>query len=212
MSEWNTHYTRAKSALGYPDENLVRLLSRWMRQSEGKSAPAVLDLGCGSGRHLKLLRDLGIAYPVGSDGSFQGLEISRSAEAPVVQCFNTALPFKDQTFDAVIAWGSLHYAKKAETKIMIDEIKRVLKKEGFLFGTLRNSSDTLLRKGQEIGTNEWVTNLDDIAGSLVSFYTENEVRELFETTFFLELGSMERSSIGNLNDKVAHWVFQGRKL
>ncbi|EMO77537.1 hypothetical protein LEP1GSC127_2726 [Leptospira kirschneri str. 200801925] len=27
-SAWNFHYTRTKSRLGYPDENLVRMLSK----------------------------------------------------------------------------------------------------------------------------------------------------------------------------------------
>ena len=55
---WNKHYTREKSILTYPDENLVRLLKNYLNKKNTSELNAV-DIGCGSGRHVSLLKDNG---------------------------------------------------------------------------------------------------------------------------------------------------------
>ena len=42
--EWDLHYTRGKSALTYPDENLVRLLGRELNSRKAAGLKA-LDTG-----------------------------------------------------------------------------------------------------------------------------------------------------------------------
>ena len=50
---WDSHYAKEKSKLVFPDENLVRILSRI------PTTGAALDHGAGSGRHTILLKSYG---------------------------------------------------------------------------------------------------------------------------------------------------------
>lgn len=176
-----------------------------------KNLPA-LDLGCGSGRHLKLLSESGFIYPVGTDISMNGLMLAKDINGTVlVQSENKALPFKNSSFGSVVAWGSLHYTRKINLPLMIDEIKRVLITGGRLSATLRSSADTCLKSGTLTGNDEWTTDLADISGTTVSFFDEMELKDLFSDFTALKYGLIERTLVGDLTKKVSHWVFTAEK-
>ncbi|HPS58098.1 MAG TPA: class I SAM-dependent methyltransferase [Spirochaetota bacterium] len=209
--EWNLHYTRGKSALSYPDENLVRMLSHELAARRTKQLRA-LDTGCGSGRHLFLLKDRGIDFAAGSDYSYNALDICRkSGEKLLVNCDNRTLPFRDSAFDIVIAWGSLHYSHKDETHRMVNELLRITADGGVVLATLRRDNDTYLRTGEHLGNNVWRTSLNDLDGSTVSFYSEDEVNGLFSGFGGLKVGFMERSIVGDTTKVISHWVISARK-
>lgn len=209
--EWNLHYTREKSALSYPDENLVRMLSHELDARRTKKLRAI-DTGCGSGRHLFLLKDRGIEVAVGSDYSLTALDICRaSGEKLLINCDNRKLPFRDSSFDIVIAWGSLHYSLKDGTHSMVNELQRITAAGGVLLATLRRDNDTYLRTGEHLGNNVWRTKLDDLEGSTVSFYSEDEVKGIFSSFNELKYGYMERSIVGDTSKVISHWVISARK-
>ena len=87
----------------------------------------VLDVGCGSGRHLSALRAVGSA-PVGVDIDMAALV--RSAEiGPVACAVAEALPFADASFDGVICSVVLPYV---EERRALAEVARVLRPGGLL--------------------------------------------------------------------------------
>ncbi|HQO39482.1 MAG TPA: class I SAM-dependent methyltransferase [Spirochaetota bacterium] len=209
--EWDIHYTRGKSALTYPDENLVRLLGHELTSRKATGLRA-LDTGCGSGRHLFLLENRGMEFSAGTDYSLNALEICRaSGQKLLVNCDNRALPFRDSSFDIVIAWGSLHYSLKDETRAMASELLRITAPGGVLFATLRRDNDTYLRTGEHLGNNVWRTKLDDLEGSTVSFYSEDEVKLIFSGFGELKYGFMERSIVGDRSKVISHWVISARR-
>ncbi|HOQ12674.1 MAG TPA: class I SAM-dependent methyltransferase, partial [Spirochaetota bacterium] len=69
---WEQHYKKEKSLLSYPDENLVRMLALYLREQKNTSDLIAIDLGCGTGRHLKLLEDFNMKT-IGADFSFNAL-------------------------------------------------------------------------------------------------------------------------------------------
>lgn len=209
--EWDLHYTRGKSALNYPDENLVRMLSHELAARPNANLRA-LDTGCGSGRHLFLLKNRGIDFSVGTDYSLNALDICRkSGEKLLINCDNRALPFRNSSFDIVIAWGSLHYSLKEETGNMVNELLRITAAGGVLLATLRRDNDTYLRTGEHIGNNVWRTKLKDLDGSTVSFYREDEVKSIFSGFSDVKYGFMERSIVGDTSKVISHWVVSARK-
>ena len=210
FASWEKHYTRQKSALAYPDENLVRMLTPWLA-SRDRSALCALDLGCGSGRHLALLSESGVEHCIGSDVSAHALEIAASFGKPLVQCDNRALPFKDGAFDIVVCWGSLHYGDKKSFARQVGEIHRVLRPGGALFGTLRSSFDTMMRKGRDLGGDVWVTELSDIESSIVSFYSEDELEKGFSAFSSFSYGIMERTPLGKNSERISHWYFRAER-
>jgi ubiquinone/menaquinone biosynthesis C-methylase UbiE len=206
---WDTHYIRRKSELLYPDENLVRLLNKTINDPAGMTA---MDLGCGSGRHLRLLSDFGISRIIGLEASHGALLLSKKTGQPLlVQGNNRGLPLKSGSADLVVAWGSLHYNDKSELAPMLAEITRVLKQDGCLFATLRSSRDTYLKKGTHLGNDTWITDLKDISGSIASFYNEDEIRSALSMFREVAYGLIERTLVGDMSSLISHWIISARK-
>lgn len=200
---WEKHYTRPKSKLAYPDENLVRILARV--PAPGNSFQA-LDFGSGSGRHCILLKEFG--YEV-SAADYSQNSISSIREAfPWAKTFlldKPPYPFSDSTFDLVVCWGVLHYNPPELAREMLLDIKRIMKKGSFLAASVRAEGDTHLRvKGEKIGT-------PDLEGGSTWFYSEEEMRRIGSDFDSFQLGYTERTPLGKLEERICHWIFLARK-
>lgn len=205
---WERHYTRDKSLLVYPDENLVRMLKSFLADRSPEDLRA-LDLGCGTGRHLRLLRELGVSCAMGVDSSFNALAACAELQAAMLlQGDALRLPFRDASLDLVVAWGSLHYSTKEGTALMLAEIRRVMKTGGRLFGTLRNERDSHLRRGAHLGRNTWSIETKDLKNAVVSFFSEEELRGAFGSFQEFKYGVMERSLLGEPGALISHWFFR----
>lgn len=102
----------------------------------------VLDLGCGSGRHLVYLAKQGFdAY--GIDIAKHGIEIARNwlkkeglrANLKIGDIYKK-LPYKNDFFDAIISIKTLHHGKIGDIRKLIKEMKRILNPEGLIFVTV----------------------------------------------------------------------------
>ncbi|RKY05274.1 hypothetical protein DRP77_01505 [Candidatus Poribacteria bacterium] len=97
-----------------------------------KKGMRVLDLACGGGRHLSWLEWEGIEA-VGLDRSWRRLRAARK-EAPgsqLVRADMRSLPFKDESFDAVInMFTSFGYFGDEGDLGVLEEISRVLRPGG----------------------------------------------------------------------------------
>ena len=208
---WERHYTRERSVLLHPDENLVRMLAPYVKGRDIGGIRA-LDLGCGTGRHVNLMIGMGIIRPLGLDTSFNALSIcSERLDAPFVQGDARAIPVKDGALDIVVAWGSLHYAPKEDLEAMLAEVRRVLRAGGRLFGTLRNSRDSYHKKGLHLGNDVWRTGPGDIESSTVAFYSEDELGAALSRFSSFRYGFMERSPLGRPDLVISHWYFEAER-
>lgn len=93
----------------------------------------VLDVGCNDGAMMKLLKDAKGCDVTGVDVSETALALAREKNLKVINADAEKLPFKDHTFDVAILREVLvhiHEPIKA-----LKEIRRVLKKDGFLLGS-----------------------------------------------------------------------------
>lgn len=211
-NEWNEHYSKDKSLLLYPDENLVRLVSHELKRYSPEQHIRAIDIGCGSGRHVHLLNKYDINSVIASDYSFNALNVCRDTGVDnTVNCDNRYLPFKNSLFDIAVAWGSLHYSEKDQITVMLDEIKRVMKQNGVLFTTLRRDNDTYLKRGSHLGGDTWITDLADLHGATVSFFSEDEIISIFKSFNEFRYGWMARSIVGNPDKIVSHWIISARK-
>jgi ubiquinone/menaquinone biosynthesis C-methylase UbiE len=95
----------------------------------------VLEIGCGSGVHAKLLAEAG-ARVTAIDLTPTAVEMTRTRlalhglEGTVVEADAEALPFGDASFDFVWSWGVIHHS--ADTSRVIAELARVLRPRGRL--------------------------------------------------------------------------------
>lgn len=212
VNPWEKHYTREKSVLHYPDENLVRMLKTFLKDKKNNKDMTAIDIGCGSGRHMKILKELNINYIFGLDNSSNALNIcSRLYQFPIVQAENLSLPIKKNSIDIAISWGSLHYSAKNLLKPQLLEIHNILKKGGRLFGTLRSYRDTYIKRGSPAGNNTWVTDLKDIKNTVISFYEEDELQSALKLFKRFEYGIIERTILGDINKVISHWFFWAEK-
>lgn len=94
---------------------------------ESKEGAVALDLGCGNGRHLDLLRKE-FEMAVGLDFSLSMLQL---CDAPVVSGDLCALPFRDGCADVVLCVAALHHLPTRDERLAaLDEIARVLRASG----------------------------------------------------------------------------------
>ena len=105
-------------------------LAPWRRWLASGARGRTLDVGCGTGRGLTLYRpEVGV---IGLDPAWDSLGRARrrAPGVPLVQGSAEALPFRDRTFDTVIA--SLVFCSVAEPARGLTEVKRVLRPDGRL--------------------------------------------------------------------------------
>ncbi|RHX84565.1 class I SAM-dependent methyltransferase [Leptospira stimsonii] len=203
QSAWNNHYTRSKSRLGYPDENLVRMLSKIETNSKESTAKKnALDFGAGSGRHSNLLNEFG--YQVFATDYTENAIQTITKEYPFVKASVTGNPpysFENSFFDVIVSWGVLHYNTAELAKQILDEKKRILKPGGFLAGSVRAVGDTHLQaKGTKIQT-------ADLKGAYSRFYTLEELKQDLSGFSQIDFGYTERTPLGKLEERICHWIF-----
>jgi SAM-dependent methyltransferase len=112
-------------------QNIDALLGR----IEGAAPFAILDLGCGPGRDLKALRDLGHA-PVGLEGSARFAAMARAYSGCEVweQDF-LKLDLPPARFDGVFANAVLFHVPSAELPRVLGDLRAALKPGGVLFSS-----------------------------------------------------------------------------
>ncbi len=95
-----------------------------------------LDLGCGIGQYSRRLMEYGYNV-VSADISNIALNKVKEFNSNVVNVdMRKELPFENDKFDIVFANLSIHYFSDEETKYLINEIRRILKKEGLFIGSV----------------------------------------------------------------------------
>ena len=95
-----------------------------------------LDLGCGIGQFSKWFMENGYEV-ISSDISKIALEKVKEFNSNVVNVdMREKLPFEDNKFDVAFANLSIHYFSDSDTKNLMNEIKRILKKDGLFIGSV----------------------------------------------------------------------------
>ena len=147
----------------------------------GRPKPLVLDVGCADGRHCVIIDNNG--------GRAIGIDLSKSMlkEAKTLypkgdfrQADMRQLPFDNNFFNGIWSSGSIYHVTKTDVKTVIKEFKRVIKPEGIVAINFK------LGQGEGLEANP-----KSYAGSprYFAYYTEDEMRGLFEGSGFEEVES-----------------------
>ncbi|XP_043249236.1 flocculation protein FLO11 [Colletes gigas] len=90
----------------------------------------VCDIGCGNGKYLSVNHSI---FKVGVDRCKRFTDIAREKENEVLICDNLALPFRDESFDAVLSIAVVHHFATTERRVhALKELARVLRIGGRL--------------------------------------------------------------------------------
>ncbi|TXT57048.1 MAG: hypothetical protein BAJATHORv1_20648 [Candidatus Thorarchaeota archaeon] len=138
MPDWDDIFKEQGHVFREPHPDLPRVIDL-MKEHQ---VERVLDIGCGTGRHLVLLAKHGFEV-YGFDSSPRALALAKhwldeeglSAET-LEHRMEHPFPFEDDFFDAVISIQALHHNMMNDIRTTIDEIDRVTKKNAILFVTV----------------------------------------------------------------------------
>ena len=129
------HYERSAVRFwtGTRDHDVSQNIAAMLRHARGAPPLRILDFGCGPGRDLKLLREMG-HEAVGLDGCRAFVDMARrhsGCEVLHQDFLRLALPAR--SFDAVFANASLFHIPTHDIGRVLAELRACLKPEGVLF-------------------------------------------------------------------------------
>lgn len=145
----------------------------------------ILDLGCGTGRHIYHLASAGF-YTVGLDISPTGLKLTqarlvgdRLGANLTLADFRAPLPFEEGSFDGVFSTQVVHHALKTQVQLAVDEIFRVLVPGGMAFVTVSGKLDEGV-EFEEVEKGTYIPLSGDEAGLQHHIFTPETAAETFQ--------------------------------
>lgn len=200
QEQWINLHKQKRHQPRYPHQLVVSFVLRTFKQGG-----AILDLGCGAGRHLKFLAENGFeAY--GCDYSSSGIQASQEllASANLKANFEIAsvdnLPYDDEFFDGLICFGVLYYNDKQNIQKAASEIFRVLKKGSKALILVRNLEDYRYEKAKKLSKYEVIIQENDEKRSAFKendmpmyFFDKDEVKRVFAHFKNLEINRIRTS-------------------
>lgn len=194
MADWeSTRLSYDATAVAYherfPDLRAEQPLDRAMVAAFAEYVRAggdadVLDAGCGTGRLIGPLRELGLVV-TGVDLSPGMLAMARSVHADVVLAAADLrrMPFGAERFAGVVAWYSLIHCSPADLGDALAEIVRVLRPGGHLLTGFQSGAGSRRRSNAYSGGHERILYLR----------TADEMAEAFETAGLTVVARVERA-------------------
>ena len=203
---WATEEGRADWLL--PHSAVIALLP----ELKARGAHAVLDLGCGVGRHALLLAEHGFAVEA-FEGSKNGLDVVREAATArgLTLGFQhgnaSSLPYADASFDFVLSWNVIYHGTLGDAGARIAEIWRVLKPGGLYQGTMLPTRNANYGLGRRIAPDTFVVDGAEERGH-PHFYCDAPVLvSLFSGFELLSLTQTQQQKPGSW-----HWNILAERL
>ena len=167
----------------------------------------VLDIGCGTGKYLKILQAGGFKTD-GIDSSETAIEMSKKAlgDSSIILCVNMfEFEIPKNKYDLVISISTIHHGTKEQVQNLINRIYEAIAENGRIFITVPNF-ESAIEKGyvtddQDLGNGTYAPKSGPEKGLPHSHYTKEEAQKLF-------------SRFRNVNlklDEIGRWVAQASK-
>ena len=140
-NEWEKIYKKNsfREKNKWPNEDLISFIMRKYGNTKNKNKINILELGCGWGNNLRLLKDLNFNY-FGIDQSKTATNYCKKYYKNIFCCNFSEIPFGDQFFDIVLDRQSIQHNDKFSINNIFSEIHRILKKRGLLYSHLISKS------------------------------------------------------------------------
>lgn len=192
MPDWDDIFSEQGKVFTDPHKDMERIAKLFKE----RGVRTILDIGCGTGRHLIFFSKLDFEM-YGFDASPKGLSLTKqwlSEEHLSAKLINHRMeerfPYDDNYFDAVISIQVIHHNKMKDILFTVSEISRILKKEGFIFITfpkleIKGKRDDWKLKEIEKGT--YIPQAGQEKGLPHHFFTIEEIHDVFSTFNLLEI-------------------------
>lgn len=209
MTIWDNIYKNFQNggeAWASLSEEIHPLFKQFLEHSEFTLKHA-LDIGCGTGKYLKLLQAGGFRTD-GLDSSQTAVEMTKKelgggSEILCADMFGHKIP-KDR-YDLILSISTIHHGTKEQVRGLVSNIHEAIAKNGKIFITLPDLASGkkwhTFKEHREIAEGTYAPMSGPEKGLPHSFYEENEVRELFSKFNNMKLELEDRG----------RWVIQAEK-
>lgn len=187
MTVWNEIYNKYQSdgtKWATLEENVDPLFIQLLNDNDFKLKSA-LDIGCGTGKYLKILQDFGFRVS-GVDNSETAVEMTLELlgnEADVVLADMYELVMPENNYDLILSISTLHHGTKGQIANLIDSIFQSLAAGGYIFITLPDYEyaklHDLFKNQAVVEPGTFVPLTGPEKGLPHSFFGEKETRSLF---------------------------------
>ena len=199
--KWDNNHKNPALRTEYPNELVVSFMNSYFpRELSSRKKISILDIGCGSGRHVKLFAEnrfqvFGIDFSKSAIFNTKNLLRKNKLRAELKCSDMHNLPFKDNYFDGVLSFGVFYYSDSKGMKKSIKEMYRVLKKGGTGFINIRSTNDYRYGKGKKIENNTYILNIKDTneLDLKIHFLNRNQLRNYFKQFKKIEIKKNEFS-------------------
>jgi len=194
MPDWNDIFTEQGRVFEEPHQDMARLVEIFRNRDVAR----ILDLGCGTGRHLVFLSKMGFEM-YGFDASPRALSLARQwlDEMGLTADIQThrmeePFPYGGGFFDAVISIQVIHHNLMTDVLTTVREVERVIRPGGVLFvsvpvmqmGPVEKEYDWDL---QEVEEGTCIPHRGPESGIPHHYFTPTELTSVFRAFDLLEL-------------------------
>lgn len=191
MPDWDEIFSKRGKIFHDPHPDMEKI-SKLFKE---KGIKRVLDLGCGTGRHLIFLSKKGFEV-YGMDASPKALEmaskwlIEENEKAELhLDRIEHNFPYEDKFFDAIISIQVIHHNLIKDIISTVKEIERILKKGSIIFITfpvLGTGSKLETWELKEIEKGTYIPQKGQEKGLPHHFFTIDEIHQVFSSFNLLE--------------------------
>ncbi|MHA2041576.1 MAG: class I SAM-dependent methyltransferase [Candidatus Thorarchaeota archaeon] len=186
MPEWEDIFEEQGRVFTEPHQDMERVVQIFGEHQVKK----VLDVGCGSGRHLVYLSKRGFET-YGFDVSQSALSLAHDwleeegLQATIIKHqMEQRFPYQDSFFDAVISTQVIHHNRMREILFTVSEIERVLRLGGVIFVSFPIFSEVPSEgkkdwKLEQIEPGTYIPHRGPEAGIPHHYFTEGEIYKVF---------------------------------
>lgn len=175
----------------------------------------IYDLGCGIGRNLFFLIDMGFEAH-GSDYSLDAVdEVNGRLEElnyphRVKHESMTEISESDESYDAVIAYNVVYHSYVAEMTKALNHIRRILKNNGSLLITFQSKNSPSYRREEEVESGTVLRRSGYEAGIPHHYVDREDVIQLLSAYRIMDLIYVEHE-YDSLKAKGCHYVVTAMK-
>jgi len=214
FNDWDSLYSKGLQG-EFPSEMLIRFVNTKLANKPGIK---ILDLGCGTGRHLSYFMEKNIQV-YGIEGSAKAIRIAniwlKSKGLKAVIRHGSALDknLYEMNNDAVIDVACMQHNLMSDINRIISNVHGSLVKDGYFFSMLKTHDDSSWKQGEMIerSTYKFKSNAEKIdAQVIITFSSLDDVNNMFSCFAHVEI-EKEEWTYNNRMNKVSHWVVTARK-
>ena len=190
-TQWEKIFQRDGYVFPEPRPQVTRFAETLLE----RGLASVLDLGCGTGRHVVHMAQKGL-HVSGLDNAPTALKLAREWLGREHLAANLALadmrhplPFKSDSFDAVLSTQVIHHAMLATVLGTAREIERIVRKDGLILISVptRQAIAEDAPEHDEIEPNTFVPTSGTEQGLPHHLFTPDEFRNIFPHFQVLDL-------------------------